>query len=299
MIYTPKYFDGIKQKKEFVRRCDADFDERLSRLSDAVCSETELKVFCLTGPTCSGKTTAAKKIISGFEKHRKKVFVISIDDFYYDSTKLAELAAADPNVDIDLDSEKTIDIEEFRRCADGIFSGATVRIPKFDFVQGKRTGYNEIECTENSVYIFEGIQAIYPSVTAVFGEHKYRSIYICVESSVSVGGIVFEPNEIRLMRRIVRDFYRRNSSAENTFMLWKSVRENEEKNILPYAADCDYHIDSAMAYEIGVLKPYLEKILAECNGTNAEAQKILEKIKNIEPIDSALIPENSLYREFI
>ncbi|MBQ1957150.1 MAG: hypothetical protein II365_05210 [Clostridia bacterium] len=317
MIHSPTSFKGIEQKQELVASCDRNFEDRLTQIAEDICSESGLKLICLTGPTCSGKTTAAKKFISEFEKRKRRARVISIDDFYYDKEHLNKLAENDPNCEIDFDSEKTIDIEEFGRCVEEIFEGGRIKIPRFDFTLGKRMGYTELECNEGDIYIFEGIQAIYPSVIEKFGTHKYRIIYISVASPIAVGDVVFEPNEIRLMRRIVRDFFRRNSSCDYTLTLWKSVRENEERNIIPYAKSCDYHIDSAMAYEVGMLKPHLEKILTGSISGNdkfdvnhlgvgnsktdwtTQKKQILQKLQGIEEIDSSLIHENSLYREFL
>ncbi len=317
MIHSPVNFKGIEQKRELVISCDRDFEERLTQIAEDICSEPGLKLICLTGPTCSGKTTAAKKFTSEFARRSRRARVISIDDFYYDKDILNKLTENDPNCDIDFDSEKTIDIEGFGRCVEEIFAGGKIKIPKFDFTLGRRAGYTELDCNEGDIYIFEGIQAIYPSVIKKFGTHKYRIVYISVESSIAVGDVVFEPNEIRLMRRLVRDFFKRNSSCDYTFTLWESVRENEEDNILPYAKNCDYRIDSAMAYEIGMLKPHLEKILTggisdddkfdvrQLGSGNSETdwtmhkKEILQKLIGIEDIDSSLIHEDSLYHEFL
>ena len=113
---------------------------------------------------------------------------------------------------------------------------------------------------------------------------------------------MYLPNEIRLMRRLVRDYRFRASTPEFTFYLWQSVRANEEKSIFPYADRCDYFIDSTMPYEIGMLKPYLQTIFARIPKENAfwsDAEKILKKIDAIEEISSDYITENSLYKEFI
>ena len=136
----------------------------------------------------------------------------------------------------------------------------------------------------------------------LFEPYGFISVYICPQSSVETGGKIFVPNELRLMRRIVRDYNFRNADAEFTMHLWESVRQNEEKNIFPYADACVYKIDSSKPYEIGVLKPYLEKILGVIPPDSPyykASRQILEKISDIQPISSDLIGEDSLYKEFV
>jgi len=117
-----------------------------------------------------------------------------------------------------------------------------------------------------------------------------------------VGGECFAPNEIRLMRRLVRDHRYRASDPAFTLYLWQSVRENEEKNIFPNANACHFYIDSTMPYEIGILKPYLEELLPTVPTASpfyGEAQNLLARLQAILPIPSSYMTENSLYKEFI
>ena len=151
--------------------------------------------------------------------------------------------------------------------------------------------------------MFEGIQALYPEVTEIVSAYgKPIDLYIAPMRTIKSGGIGFAPNELRLLRRLVRDSRFRGTSAEQTLSLWSGVRQNEEEHIFPYVADCRYQIDSAMDYEIGVLKPILEQILptvAEESPYCAQAKAILAQLIDTEPIDFAWIPEDSLYREFV
>ena len=133
-------------------------------------------------------------------------------------------------------------------------------------------------------------------------QHKYKTIFICVEESIKVGDVVFEPNEIRFLRRGVRDYFFRNAQGEFSFHLWHGVRKNEDASIFPHVMNCDYRINSAMPFEIGLLKPYLEDILSKVSPQSkyyAEAQEILKKIAPIQSISKEHLLQNSLYREFI
>ena len=304
MEYLKAYkgFSSVEAARDFVFECEERFERRLQAVASDICSDHAVRLVALSGPSCSGKTTTANKLISELSAHGRNVHVVSIDDFYYDKEYLHASADADPNIELDYDSVSTIDLNALTECVREIFSDETTLVPKFDFKQGKRVGYTEIDPSDDDLFIFEGIQAIYPEITSLFAEYPSRSVNICVERGLDLDGIIFEPNEIRMLRRIVRDYHFRNSSPEFTMLLWESVRANEDSNIFPYIPDVDIRIDSAMPFEINLLKPYLENILAsipEKSEFIGRARSIIEKIKDIRPISKDLLRENSLYYEFI
>ena len=292
--------------KEYILKCDDDFRNRLYGVADAVeksfDGEGRIRLISLSGPTCSGKTTAASMLSDRLENSGKRVHIISIDDFYYDREYLYELSLKKRIVGIDYDSEDTIDIDALKNFIYEALSGETAHCPIFDFKTGNRNGYRIVESGENDVFLVEGIQAIYPGVTALFEPYGFISVYIAPLTPLSVGDKVFLPDEIRFMRRIVRDANFRNTTADLTMHLWNNVRGNEEKNIFPYADTCMYRIDSTHAYELGVLKPYLSAYLEnvpEDSENKQTACALLAKIEDIAPIDSELIDNGSLYKEFV
>ena len=302
--YSKSNFSSATEAQSFVGKCEIDFEKTLSALTSQVVEEKGLKVITLSGPTCSGKTTASKKLVEAFSAHGKRINIISIDDFYYDKDKLYELSKAKGMDKVDYDSVDTIDLECLKNVVEEIFdqTPGAVHSPIFDFVEGKRVGYRTLECTDNDIFVFEGIQALYPKVHALFEKHAYCDIFICVESSISVGDFIFEPNEIRLLRRLVRDNNFRATSPEFTFNMWDGVRENEENNIFPYAHKCKYRVDSAFECEISLLKPYLEQILPLVDKNNShysKAEEILVKISSVEALPKEYLSDNSFYFEFI
>lgn len=302
MIIQDRVFKNEKEKADFVSVCDREFDEKLDAVAKSIAATEGLKALTLSGPTCSGKTTTAKKLIECFEELNKDVHIISIDDFYLDREVLNARAEADPDIEIDYDSFDTIDFDAFCECVEEIFAYKKVHIPKYDFVSGKRVGYTEINPEDDDLFVFEGIQAIYPQVTDVLSKHSFKSLYISVASEIECAGKIFTPNEIRFYRRLVRDFNFRSASPEFTFYLWESVRANEEKNILPYAHTADIVIDSAMPYDLNMIKPYLINVLGalpDISKYAEEARKIRDKFENIEEISGEYISETSLYKEFI
>lgn len=296
MKYCKRTFESREEQKKFVDACEHDFEERLASAVSAATHVEGLKVVELSGPTCSGKTTTAKKLIDDFSASGRNVHIVSIDNFFKDNIR--KQISGD---DIDLDSINALDLDDFYRCAEEILAGRPVQVPEFDFVSGRRVGYTEILPTPEDVYIFEGIQAVYPEITSIFGKTNSRSVCICPKESVNVDGVIFEPNELRFMRRLVRDYNFRGASPEYTMYLWKSVRQNEDKNIFPYVDSCDIQINSTMPYDVNVLSQFLRPLLESVpNGEYRKtADELYKKIEGIEAIDTRLIPDGSLYYEFI
>jgi uridine kinase len=297
----PKHLTDAEMR-ELVVLCDRNLEKRMEEVALQVLATEDLRLIGLTGPTCSGKTTTARLLTEVFEKHGKRVHVVSIDDFYYDKEVLNARADRDPDIEIDYDSEDTIDVELLAQKTADLLAGKETRMPRFDFHSGTRVEGLTVTPHPNDVFLFEGIQILYPKVDAILRAQCYSSIYICPTSSIEIGNEVFDSNELRLMRRLVRDYLYRSTNPEFTFYVWKSVRENEEKSIFPYAHSCNYFIDSTMPYEVGMLKPYLEKILAKV-ASNCEfydeAQEILRQLLQIQPIPAGYMTPNSLYKEFI
>ena len=299
IIEGKQRFSSAEEARAFVEAHEADFEQRLDRIAERVASDHSVRLVALSGPSCSGKTTTANKLINELESRGRRVHVVSIDDFFYDKDRLAEIAE---NGKIDYDSIKTIDFDALIECVKEIFSDGKTLVPRFDFKLGKRVGYVEYAPNDDDLFIFEGIQAIYPEITAVFKQYPSISIYICAQSAVQIDDKIFEPNEIRFLRRIVRDYNFRAASPEFTMYLWESVRENEEENIFPYAQGCDVQIDSTLAFDINILKPYLEDILRKMPEENefiGQSRRIIEKIKEIEPVSKEYLTATSLYNEFI
>ncbi len=291
--------------EEWIKECEESFAKRFSDIADDICERRQLRIIRLFGPTCSGKTTSAEILISLFSKMGKRAHVISIDDFFYDKKTLLERSKKLGLEGIDYDSPDTIDCEALRSFEREIFSSTEpheVHCPVFDFKEGRCSGFRTSVVDDDDIFIFEGIQANYQNVIDVLSKHGSASIYIAPLSSVISGGEEFVPNEIRFMRRLVRDYHFRASSPEFTFMLWETVRQNEEKNIFPYIRNSDYSVDSSMAYEIGVLKPYLVDIIGRMSREDShydEAQRILLRVKHTEEISSQYIRPGMLYCEFV
>ena len=290
-------FNSEQDKIDFVNQCERDFESRLNEASAKIIKNGTLNIL-LSGPTCSGKTTTANKIIEDYHNIGKAVTVISIDDFFHEREDGREIKEGEK---IDYDSVDVIDLELLSKCIKNAKSGNNIRVPIFDFVSQSRVGFNAHYITEEEVLLFEGIQAVYPEVTSLFDE-PFTGIFINVNEDVTINGVQFSRDEIRLIRRLVRDRKFRGATADFTFFLWETVRENEDNNIFPNKNICQVQLDSFMPYELFVIKPYIVKVLSEVNADSKyykQAREILEKFDGLDEISYDYIPSNSLYTEFL
>ena len=290
-------FKNEQEKIDFVAACEADFERRLDDAAKAVVNDGATNIL-LSGPTCSGKTTTANKLIDEFHEAGKAVTVISIDDFFHERI---EARAVKDGEKLDYDSVDVLDLPLLRQCIKSAKAGNNIKVPIFDFVSQTRVGYNAHYITEDEVVLFEGIQAVYPEVTSSF-EEKFVGIFINVDEDVMLNGIYFSRDEIRLIRRLVRDRRFRGATADFTFYLWESVRENEDKSIYPNKNICSVQIDSFMGYELFLIKPYIIETLNEVSQDSKYYDMSCElknKFVNLDEIKYEYIPKNSLYTEFL
>lgn len=299
MVVVDKRIRTEEEGAAFVHLCDTDFHRRLTELAQRILREDGVKCIALSGPTCSGKTTMAKILTEEITKSGKCAVVLSIDDFFKERTLPKSL-----EYKVDYDSVEAIDLPYFAACVDKMLRGETTVLPRFDFVDGVRQAGEEYRSTPGDILIFEGIQAVYPEVTRLLAPYRAKSICICVAESLSVNGTVLAPEEIRLARRIVRDHKFRSATPEFTFHIWESVRENEEKNIIPYMDGCDYQINSLLAYEPFMLAPHLIPLLESVPLDSPyflNAMSLLEKFRCVEgsEISEKFLSEQSLYHEFL
>ncbi len=309
-IFVPKSLGGEQEAARLVSMWETSFDAKLDAAAEAIshaCVDEGVQILRLSGPSCAGKTTTATKMEAVLEQAGRSVYPISLDDFFFGKAYLHRIAAENNQGKLDYDSVDALDLDTLHTCMHDLLTKGKAEMPVFDFKLGDRKGYYTLDTTKDKnppVFLFEGIQAVYPQVVEMLGEAPQRSVFISVETPIQVGDVVFEPNEIRLMRRLVRDEAKRNASPAFTLMLWHSVRANEEASIFPYAGDCDIHIDSAMGFDVHMLAPHLKALferhpVTSCGEDVAYAQQLLAKLEDIQGISHTLLAQNSLYHEFI
>ena len=259
------------------------------------------RIILLSGPSSSGKTTTSKRIavqlsVLGFEP-----MVISLDDYFLNR----ECTPRDENGEYDFEALEALDIEQFNKDLLALLDGEEVNIPTYDFVTGCRVMNPEkrLRLKSRSMLIIEGIHALNPSLTPHIKDTQKFKIYVSALTSIAMDNMNrIATTDNRLLRRMVRDNAYRGTSAVDTIKRWQSVRRGEDKHIFPYQEQADVVINSAMIYELCVLKRYAETILHEVPDSVpefGEANRLLKFLEHFAPIDSDFIPPTSVLREFI
>lgn len=297
MYQYNKCFSSEGEKAEFIKMCDGEFFARLKSASYAIASDESVRYVLLSGPSCSGKTSATQVVTQTLTQCGKNVLSVSIDDFFNDSSEFKNV-----DTEVDFDSINALDYKYFCHCVDSLKKDKTADIPIFDFVTGKRNGYRRLTASDDTVIIFEGIQALYPQISSLFDKNECKSVFLCVDTDVYAYGNEFSSRSLRFARRLVRDWYFRGACPEMTFKLWSGVVRNEEENILPYANTADFIVDSFVPYEINVLAPLVLQVLAQLPDISkycSQAIAMAKKYENVPIISSEHITQDSFFTEFI
>lgn len=298
MIELNEIYKSIPRAQSLIDACEKNFQQNIARVSDAIISCDNLRIVTLCGPTCSGKTTTASILTADLEKSGKKARVLSIDDFYYSRDEMLHRGIRD------FEGPDAIDLDLLKSCLQKLAANKKVCLPTFDFTSGCRIAMTEYIPDKNDIYILEGIQAMYPEVMDMLADFNYKGIYISVSRTLNVCGKRFTKEDLRLLRRIVRDHYHRGTSAEQTMKLWPAVRKNEEKNIYPNINKADFRINSLMPYEVLLLGKFFMEITEGYPMSTQGSAVIYAMRARIEPlcdncITADMIPEKSVFREFI
>lgn len=303
---APTAFASEQMARDYIASCEQAFEKQVVDVCQGLIDHPELRLIGLSGPTCAGKTTAASLLIRQLESAGRRVHMISVDDFFREQPHgTGRHAMNDPEAaeKLDFDSIDALDFPLFCAFMDELMTKGRAPMPKFNIGAGVREGFVDlIAPNPEDVFLLEGIQVVYPEISSILHQYSYRSIFIQPTRSLDVNGVTYTPNDIRLLRRLVRDYYFRSSEASFTFFLWDSVRKNEENNIFPYVNTCDEQLDSLMGYEIGMLRPHLDHILSQIPLSSVyrdQGDAILRHISGVQPLSSAWLPQHALYREFV
>lgn len=294
-------FADRSEKIAAVRAGEAAFSAQLAAVEGRLLSEPDLPAMTLCGPSCSGKTTLCLRLTKSLERAGRHAKLISVDDFFRDREELNRKASHFGGR-IDYDSADALDLDCLRRCVAELSQKGETELPVYSLHSGKREGYRRLTRREGDLLIFEGIQTLYPEFIGMMGGLRYLSVFTHVGVGYNAGGFSFSPREIRFIRRIVRDYHHRSSPPAFTFYLWKSVTENEDKNIFPNAGKADLTVNSALPFELSAIRNDLLSILDKIDRESeyyGQGRALAAKFDGIDPIERDLIPENSIFREFI
>lgn len=262
-------------------------------------NKNKIRIVLLAGPSSSGKTTTSRKLcmfLQSFGLHPK---VLSMDDYFVER----EENPKDENGNPDYECLEAIDLKLFDSQLSDLLKEKEVIIPTFNFALGKKEYRNKLKLEKDDIIVIEGIHAIDPKIlTNIPRENKFK-IYISPLTELNMDNQNrVSTTDNRLLRRIIRDNRTRGYNVEHTLKTWTSVREGEEKYIFPYQDEADCTINSALIYEIGVLKTYVEPLLYSVSNDSPyyeEAKRLINFLRLFLPIPSDDIPADSILREFI
>ena len=280
---------------KFILDNDSKYRGQLFTLVNKILTKNNVKIVLLSGPSCAGKTTTAKLIKQVLELKGRSVDVISMDDFFIDLDKRKPL----PNGKPDFDSPDVVDYPLMKECFSKFFSGQDTYFPEYDFVNSKSVPNSKLyKYRSNSIIIFEGIHVLNPRLLQNLGTKDYFRIYISPLKSFKKGNETISPKNLRLLRRVVRDVQRRNTSAAKTKDMWPEVVEVEEQYIEPFRTKVDYYVDTCHEYELGVYRGEIERLAKE-GKLNPEEVPFIDIVNTVDIVPKSMIPDSSLMWEFV
>lgn len=292
--------NALNNKKAFVEKSELKYEKIITSVSEKINGDSDKKIIMLSGPSGSGKTTTAEKIKEKLEYFGHKAYTVSLDDFY------KNIGEGPKNEDgsNDFESVESLDTELIRKCLGELVEGSKSELPFFDFMTGRRKSEkNVIELKKDDVIIVEGLHALNPAVISALPQKNLFKIYISVSSRIYDGeNIVLTKRDLRFVRRMIRDFYFRNSPIEHTYSLWPSVLRGEEKYLFPFKRNSDETINSIHIYEPCVFKDEAISLLSTVKEESVNyknARKLISELDKFPSIEKNLVPEESLLREFL
>ena len=275
-------------------------EKKISKIADEIANRKGIKLVLIAGPSSSGKTTTCKRLSVQLAVNGIKPVPISLDDYFLDRDKTPR----DESGDYDFESLHALNLPLLREQMNALFRGEEVELPRYDFQTGKsvKSG-RKLTLHEGEVMVVEGIHALNPELMEGVPQEQIYRVYASALTTLLLDNHNYIPTtDNRLLRRIIRDHKYRGVSAQETIRRWPSVRRGENKWIFPYQENADAMFNSAMLFELAVIKsqaePLLERVPENCI-EYAEAYRLRKFLKYIRPIPEDQIPPTSLLREFL
>ena len=275
-------------------------EKKISRIADEIASRKDVKLILLAGPSSSGKTTTCKRLSIQLVANGLKPLQISLDDYFINRVQ----TPLDENGEYDYESIYALNLELINEQFNALFRGEEVELPKYDFQLGvSKPSGKKVRMKENNVLVVEGIHALNPELTAHIPEKQKYRVYVSALTTILLDDHNYIPTtDNRLLRRIIRDYKYRGVDARDSIHRWPSVRSGENKWIFPFQENADAVFNSAMLFELAVIKqqaePLLEQVPENCE-EYSEAYRLRKFLKYIRPIPNKDIPPTSLLREFL
>ena len=275
-------------------------EKKISQIADKIAGQKEIKVVLIAGPSSSGKTTFCKRLSVQLLASGIKPVQISLDDYFVNR----EDTPKDENGELDYESIYALNIPLINEQFNALFRGEEVELPKYNFQTGmsEKSG-KKLHLGENNILLVEGIHALNPALTEQIADDKKFKIYASALTTILLDDHNYIPTtDNRLLRRIVRDYKYRGCSAQDTIHRWPSVRAGENKWIFPYQEQADVMFNTAMLFELAVIKTQAEEVLEQVPENceeYAEAYRLRKFLKYFAPLPFRNLPPTSLLREFL
>jgi len=286
---------------DIIKISEALHEKKVAEIANLIYERRDhVKIVLIAGPSASGKTTFSKRLMVQLAVNGLKPTMISLDDYFVDR----ELTPKDEKGEYDFEAIEAIDVEYFNEQLIQLFAGETVELPKFNFTVGRKfPSGKKLQLHDGSILIVEGIHGMNPDLVPHISPDSTFKIFLSALTQISID----DQNHIsttdnRLIRRMIRDSKYRNYTAQDTIRRWPSVRAGEDKNIFPYQENADIMFNSALIYELAVLKKYAEPLLkavTESQPEFSESNRLLKFFSYFKAIDDQEIPPTSLIREFL
>ena len=285
---------------DLIKITEALQEKNIAKIADEVQKREDAKMVLVSGPSSSGKTTFSKRLSIQLQVVGLNPVVVELDNYF----KNREDTPRDENGEYDFETIDALDVDFFNEQLVELLDGKEVKPPTFNFYTGQREFRgNTLQLKEGSILVMEGIHGNTPKLTAsVANKYKYR-IYVSALTPISIDAHNPIPTaDNRLLRRIVRDYRTRGYSAEDTINRWNSVRRGEEQHIFPFQEEADIMFNSALIFELSVLKTFAEPILRavpETSNAFNDAKTLLKFLSYFRPMSDREIPPTSILREFL
>lgn len=290
-----------KHSGELIKISEALHEKKIAEIADMIfCRKGHVKIVLISGPSASGKTTFSKRLSIQLKVLGIKPFQLSLDNYFVDR----EDTPKDENGEYNFEALEALDLDLLYNNLHDLLDGKSVKMPKFDFEKGKKYFPNApITLAEDEIFVIEGIHALNPKLMGRFKDDLKFKIYVSALTQVGIDHHNRVPTtDNRLLRRIVRDYQYRNYSALDTIRRWPSIRKGEDLNIFPFQEECDIMFNSALFYELGVIKKHAEPVLKQLPPIEkeyAEAKRLLKLLSYFKDIPEEEIPPTSILREFL
>ena len=275
-------------------------EKKIAQIAEDIAQRKGVKLVLLAGPSSSGKTTSCKRLSIQLAVNGLKPLQISLDDYFVDREKTTK----DESGEYDYESIYALDLKLINEQFNALFRGEEVELPKYDFQSGKskRSG-KKLKMNDHNVLVVEGIHALNPELTSQIPDEQIYRVYASALTTILLDNHNYIPTtDNRLLRRIIRDNKYRGVSAQETIHRWPSVRAGENKWIFPFQENADAMLNTAMLYELAVIKmqaePLLQLVPENCE-EYAEAYRLLKFLKYFKGIPYNNLPPTSLLREFL